>query len=462
MTSTATAPPPAAARVALGALALLVPLAGLALLLARPSLDVRWEHHPAHFWLVLATAGLSATLAYATGEAAARRGDARVLHVSSALLACAGFLGLHALATPGVLLATPNAGFAVATPVGVALGSLFALRSTLTRSGPAAVQEVRLGRRLRLLLVLVMAGWGAVSLSGLPPLDRLPTEVEALPLLLAVPGIVLYAVAAGRFVALWRRHRTPLLVTVPAALLLLAQSLLAMALARSWHLSWWHWHVLLLLAFALVAVAARRSWHEERFADLYLPDTSSGQREVSVLFADLQGFTTFSEAHPAAEVTEMLNAFLAAAVPTVTAHGGEVDRLIGDAVMATFNKRGDQPDHAARAARAALALQEATSVVAADHPSWPAFRVGVNTGPVTVSVLGSHGGRTHTVIGDTVNIASRIEGLAPGGGVAVGAPTLAAVPGAVATPLGPLAVKGRAEPVEVFLLHGTGLADAAP
>jgi class 3 adenylate cyclase len=120
--------------------------------------------------------------------------------------------------------------------------------------------------------------------------------------------------------------------------------------------------------------------------------------------------------------------------------------------MVTFNKRGDQPDHARRAAAAALAMQQATGRVAERHPGWPRFRVGINTGPATVSVLGTGGGRTHTVIGDTVNTASRIEGKAPAGGVAVGAATLAALPGAVSSPLGELRLKGKAEPVEAHLL----------
>ena len=83
------------AMVALTALVLLVPLAGLLLLLRQPQLDLHWEHHPAHFWLVLLTALLSAALAYTTGAAALRRGDARVLFVSLAFLSAAGFLGLH-------------------------------------------------------------------------------------------------------------------------------------------------------------------------------------------------------------------------------------------------------------------------------------------------------------------------------------------------------------------------------
>jgi adenylate cyclase len=437
------------------AVVLALPVAGLLLLLAQPRADLHWEHHPSHFWLVLGTAAVSSVLAYATGAAAVRRGDARVLFVSLAFLSSAGFLALHALATPAVLLATPNPGFVVATPVGLALGSLLAAWSTADLSGDRAMASLRLGRQLRVVLLGLMGLWAVLSLWELPPLSGDIARVERLPALLAVPAVALYCYAAWRYFALWRHRRAPMLVATMAAFLLLAEAMVAIAFARNWHLSWWEWHVLMLAAFALVAVGARSSWHEERFADLYLHDTRAGNRDMSVLFADLQGFTTFSEAHRPEEVTAMLNEYFAVAVPAVVQpHGGDVDRIIGDALMVTFNKRGDQPDHARRAAAAGLAMQAATGRVAARHPEWPRFRVGINSGPATVSVLGTGGGRTHTVIGDTVNTASRIEGKAPAGGVAIGPSTLAELPGAVTSPLGVLPLKGKAEPVETFLLLG--------
>ncbi|MGA9747220.1 MAG: adenylate/guanylate cyclase domain-containing protein [Nocardioides sp.] len=434
----------------------LVPLIGLLLLLRRPALDLHWEHHPSHFWLVLTTAAISAVLAYATGSAAERRGDARVLLVSLAFLSAAGFLGLHALATPGVLLATPNAGFVVATPVGIAIGSALALLSSLDLAGERAVRAVALSRRLRLGLLALMALWAVFSLAQLPPLHAdqvVPEQAGGLLGLLALPAIALYAVAAARYGLLWWRHRSQMLLSMLVAFVLLAEAMVALVFARNWQLSWWEWHVLMLAAFALVAAGARMQWHEERFADLYLEDTVAGTREMSVLFADLQGFTTFSERHSPAEVTAMLNTFFDVAVPPVVQRfGGDIDRIIGDALMVTFNKRGDQPDHAVRAAGAGLALQEATAQVLARHPGWPTFRVGINSGPVLVSLLGTEGGRTHTVIGDTVNVASRIEGKAPGGGVAIGPATRALLPGAVTESLGPVTLKGKSEPLEVHRL----------
>ena len=110
--------------------------------------------------------------------------------------------------------------------------------------------------------------------------------------------------------------------------------MVAVTLGRDWHVSWWEWHVLMLAAFVVVAVSAQRSWREERWVGLYLPDTASAQRDVSVVFADLQGFTAFSERHTPQQVSAMLNAYFSEAIPHVVERfGGEIDRLVGDAIM---------------------------------------------------------------------------------------------------------------------------------
>jgi adenylate cyclase len=434
---------------------LCIPLAGLALLMRRPDLDVHWEHHPSHFWLVLSTAAVSAVLAYATGTAALRRGDTRVLLVSMGFLAAAGFLGLHALATPGVLLAAPNTGFVIATPVGIAIASVLAVMSGLDISGARGVRVMRFARLLRGGLIASMVLWAVMSLARLPPLNgtTVPERASGILAAIAVPAVAMYGVAAWLYLRLWRLRHSLMLLAMLSAFVLLSEAMVAVVFARNWALSWWEWHLLLLGAFGLVAAGARIQWHEERFGDLYLDDTVSGDREMSVLFADLQGFTSFSEQHEPAEVTAMLNTMFEVAVPSVVRrYDGTVDRIIGDALMVTFNKRGDQPDHARRAAGAGLALQAATLQVLATHPDWPRFRVGINSGPVSVSLLGTTGGRTHTVIGDTVNVASRIEGKAPAGGVAIGPGTKALLPGALTASLGPLMLKGKAEPLETHLL----------
>src|SRR6476620_659328 len=107
----------------------ILPLVGLAVLVGQPELDMTWEHHPAHFWIVLIAAAVNVLLAYVTNLAAGRYQDARLTLISLAFLSSAGFLGLHALATPGVLLDSPNIGFTIATPVGLIIASVFAAAS---------------------------------------------------------------------------------------------------------------------------------------------------------------------------------------------------------------------------------------------------------------------------------------------------------------------------------------------
>jgi class 3 adenylate cyclase len=416
---------------------------GLALLLAASGADVHWQHQPSHFWLVLVTAGLNAALAYATGAAARRRGDRRVHLVSLGFLAASGFLALHALATPRVLLDKPNLGFVIATPIGLVLASGFAALSALDR-------ELVRPRLLEVGLLAGLAAWLVASLAVFPDLEdvTIPDRLS-LPLVgLAVVGSALYCFAVLRYAQRWRQRRSGLLLAFAIAFVLLAEAMIAVAAGRSWHASWWEWHVLMLIAFGVIAWAAHREWHEERFSPLYADETAAGTRELSVLFADLQGFTAFSETQEADEIGRVLNTLFDAAIPAIERQGGEIDRLIGDAVFARFT--GD--DHAERAARAALGLQKATAAVAAEHPTWPRFRAGVNTGEASVGVLGSGSGRTYSAIGDTVNLASRIEGLAPAGGVAISAATASALLGAQTEPLGTVAVKGRAQPAEVLLL----------
>jgi adenylate cyclase len=432
---------------------LALPLAGLSILLAAPEADMRWENHPSHFWLVLGTSVASAILAYATGEVAARRGDGRLFLVSVGFLAAAGFLGLHALATPKVLLDGPNGGFVLATPIGLVVAAVLAALS----AAPAEIVMRHL-RALRVAVLVLMALWAAFSLAEIAPLDDPPPESGSTPLtVLAVVGLALYGYAALRYAALYRRRQAAIVVAVVTAFVLLAEAMVAVAFARNWHASWWEWHVLMLAAFALIALAARAQGPGERFSDLYLEATAAGTREVSVVFADLAGFTAFAERHDPRAVQEMLNAYFEAAVPAIVErHGGDIDRLLGDAVMATFNTRGDQPDHARRAAQAALTVQRETAALTAANPDWPRFRVGVNTGEALVGVLGAGEGRSYSVVGDTVNIASRLQAAAEPGTVAVSAATLHGLAGAQVSGLGALTLRGKREPVEAYVLEGLG------
>jgi adenylate cyclase len=434
---------------------LALPLAGLWLLLARPSLDLEWEHHPAHFWLVLAVALINVALGVVTSDAARQRADGRLFLVSLAFVASAGFLALHALATPGVLLDAPNSGFVVATPIGLLLAAGFAAASSIELSHERSAALMRRSRMAVAALLGAMGAWAAVSLASVPPLDEpLPAErADGWLLGFAIPGIALYALASARYWLLYRRRPARMLLGVITAFALLAEAMFAIAVAPNWHATWWEWHLLMLAAFGLVAVNARREWREERFADLYLAGTAAAEREVSVLFADLQGFTSFSESRSTDEVGEVVDAYARAATPPVQNEAGDVEKLIGDAVMAIFNKRGDQPDHAVRAVRAALTIQRAADRIAAEHADWPRLRVGVNSGRARIGIVGGHGKREHTALGDAVNLASRLEGKAQPGQVVVGAATYLALPdGTTAEPLGGVRVKGKEEAVEAYVV----------
>jgi adenylate cyclase len=389
-------------------------------------------------------------LAFLTGEAAARRGDARVLRLSIAFVCASGFLGLHALATPGVLLSGKNAGFQVASAVGLLLASPVAAWSALEldERGSSLV-----GRRGWLYSALggVLALWAAISLATLPPLEEPIEDPGPLLLGLFAGGAVLYGLAAGGYARLYRRRRRPLLLAAIAAFVLLAEAMLAVGLGRNWHTTWWEWHLLMLVAFAAFARAVWREWQREGpaeiWADVYEDATWGREEEISVLFADLQGFTRYSETHSEADVREMLDAYFEAGIPALRTRARNV-RTIGDAVMAYFTGEG----HEQVAAAAALAFQEHVGAVASAHPDWPRFRAGLNSGRASIGLTAE--AREETVRGDAVNVSARLEGQARAGEVVIGEATRAALgPGAVTEDLGELPVKGKERPVRAHVLR---------
>lgn len=523
--------------------ALALPVAGLALLLLRPELDLHWQHQPSHFWLVLATAVLSVALALGTNEAASRRADGRIILVSLAFLVSAGFLGLHALATPGVLLPDANTGFSAAMPIGLGIAAVLAAVSASPVAGPNADWLLRHHGTLRIAVIAVLGAWAGISLLGLPPLDGPPTEHSGpAGTAAALVTVGLYGYAAWRFASIARRRASGYAMVIAASFVLLAEAMLAVAFSRSWHLSWWEWHLLMAAAFGLIALGARREyrrtgsvvatfepaylsatldrldrWHGRAIAELaaveergeppdrvlanlrregassdelalmqqaareirriddlfrpYLPqayaarlragDRSPGvaeERTVSVLFADLAGFTAFSEAHAPMEVVTMLNTYWATAVPVIDAQGGAIEHFAGDGILVQFGAVTDQPDHARRAARAALELLRVTDALAADHPGWPRFRVGINTGSAVVGTIGAAGRLSLATIGDTTNLGARLAGVGEPGETVIGAATREALDDAIRTgevvvrPLGRVSVKGKREPVDAWVL----------
>jgi class 3 adenylate cyclase len=664
---------PLALPAAVWLLHMALPLLGLWLLIARPAFDLSWDQRQAHFWLVAGVAAVSLVLAVRINEQARTRADARLSLVSLAFIATAGFLGLHALATPGVLLHATNLGFTMAAPLGLYLASGLAFVSSFEFTGSSAQRVVRWQTPARIGLAVVLAA-SAVAAWKAPVHQADATEAHGPLVGFAVMGSALYGIAAVRYYLIHRRRPAALLLSVITAFVLLSEALVAMVYARNWAASWWEWHVLMLLAFGFVAYSAHvlyrregsrsglfnsvaleqtlgevrrghtealealveamggtdrtdigrvtarlaaefglterqaevleqgaaalarerdqsrrleglvevgllarlsraeddllaaivrvageafggdevrvRVLHSGRLADaggtvtadtdqlaaqvlathrpveadrlLVLPlsakDKPTGVlevhrpggpfsahdrsvlrslaslvsvelenarlyqhldglfrsylspevaraliadpaqaalggavTEVTVLMADLTGFTPFSERSTPVEVVSMLNTYYGAIVPEILGQNGTVTQFIGDAVMALFNAPVPQPDHALRAVRAAVGLQEAAA--AAAREGWPRFRVGINTGPALIGNIGSEAMRHFTAIGDTVNLSARLEGTAPPGGVVLGARTAELVDGEVRLQRrGAIPVKGKAEPVEAYLV----------
>lgn len=191
------------------------------------------------------------------------------------------------------------------------------------------------------------------------------------------------------------------------------------------------------------------------------------EREVTVLFADLRGFTTLSEHLPPRDVVTLLNRYLDRMAQAIEAEGGVIDKFIGDEVMALFGAPVAGTNSALRAIKAALAMREALAVLntelAADgHPPL-AFGIGINTAPVIAGNIGSQRRLNYSVIGDGVNLAARLQSQTRnpdfGTDLIVSASTLALAlsGGKVKTrDLGTVTVKGRAQETQIYAVEGMG------
>jgi len=270
-------------------------------------------------------------------------------------------------------------------------------------------------------------------------------------------GTIVYAASAARYWTIFRARPNLLPAAVIACFVLLSEALIGVAVTgeRKWHASWWEWHGLIVAAYLIIGFAAQREWREERFRDLYLSSTRERRQDVSVLFSDLVGYTSFAERSTPREAAAVLQAYWGTAAPLLTRRfGAEVEKFIGDGVVAVFNRSGDQPDHAKRASCAALALQREFAGLAAEHPEWPRMRVGVNSGEAVVHEIGGEGHVAYPMVGDTVNTGARLEGLAPVGGVLIGSQTFDRLPdGAVVEARSGLRVKGKEDVVDAYVLH---------
>ncbi|WP_374359139.1 CHASE2 domain-containing protein [Pseudoduganella danionis] len=180
-------------------------------------------------------------------------------------------------------------------------------------------------------------------------------------------------------------------------------------------------------------------------------------RELTVMFVDVRGFTTISEGLTPKQLREYINLYLTAMSEDIRdSHRGTLDKYIGDAVMAFWGAPVAFADHASRGVATALLMQASAARLNQDFLArgWPALKIGigVNSGLMHVGDMGSSIRRAYTVMGDAVNLASRLEGITKvyGVGIAVGAATRAAAPEFAYRELDLVRVKGKHEPVAIF------------
>jgi adenylate cyclase len=219
----------------------------------------------------------------------------------------------------------------------------------------------------------------------------------------------------------------------------------------------------------LVASVADAQRRRERLGRYFSPQVTarlettgtlgSGEsREVTILFSDIRGFTALSESLPCEDVVTLLNECHACMVEKIFAFGGTLDKFIGDGIMAYFGAPVVQADHAERAVRCALAMQEGLAELNRDRGGrgLAALRVGIglHTGPVIVGDIGSPQRREYTAIGDAVNVAARIEQLTKVHGVPIlvsDETRRGAGAGISFAAVGATQLRGRARPVDCWV-----------
>lgn len=181
---------------------------------------------------------------------------------------------------------------------------------------------------------------------------------------------------------------------------------------------------------------------------------------LTILFSDIQGFTRLSEAMEPQQVIGFLNVYMTAMTTIIEEEGGIIDKFIGDGIMAIFTATSEDDNHALRAVRAGIRMQQKVCVLRREwetnRPELAGMqiRVGINTGEVVAGNIGSQTRMDYTVVGDNVNVASRIESVSRAGEVCISEPTYHDIAGIIAaTKLEPVYVKNRVQPVHVYTVQ---------
>lgn len=392
------------------------------------------------------------------------------------LLACLVFLSIHLPARLGLLAALDPKSLLLISGMTLGLGySLLSLR--WSRLG--AVTPARLYLSMLVDAVVIYAGlfaavtWPHPHYAGVlrePELVMVELAVIGAGIRLSERGALLGALIHGSGLALLvalDRANGPL-VTYSLAEVAFAAVLFAVAALIAYSIAFRTRDLVLRGASAAVLAERARQrlgvYVSEEIADraLHSDELQLGgaNRRAAILFSDLRGFTRYAEKLPPERLVEELNAYLHDMVAEIRAEGGVVDKYIGDAIMAVFGIPRERPDDALRAIRAAARMRAAL----ARHNEARAARglpplahgVGVHFGTMIAGNVGTSERMQYTVIGDVVNLASRLESATKEVGVDVlvsRAAAEAAAPGAPPLrPLAALAVRGHEQPVEVLTL----------
>jgi adenylate cyclase len=197
-------------------------------------------------------------------------------------------------------------------------------------------------------------------------------------------------------------------------------------------------------------------------------------RDLTIMFCDIRDFTSISEKMEASALTALLNDFLTPMSEAVMENQGTIDKYIGDSIMAFWNAPLDEPDHAKLACRATLEMRRRLALLnkslveraAATNQEFSPIMIGIglNSGPALVGNLGARQRLNYSVIGDNVNLASRIEGVSKGFGldILIGEQTRNAAPDFAAIPIGDIFVKGKTLPARLYALIGGPEVATAP
>jgi len=208
----------------------------------------------------------------------------------------------------------------------------------------------------------------------------------------------------------------------------------------------------------------RRFATSEVAQDMQQSGFALGGRRITgaVMFADIRGFTSLVESQPPEETIELLNTYYTLMFDAISGHGGVVNQMIGDGLMAIFGAPLPLPDHSAAAVRAALDMIEMIDLLNADRASAgkAAIKIGIGiaTGEMVAGYTGTQQRATYTCIGDTVNLAARLEAHTKVAqqAILIDANTCAALADRIATSaIGAVAFKGKASPVDVYVVAGS-------